>query len=250
MTSIAANARFNRLARAARQARGARKAGAISVPLLVAGALVAGCGTTAAGGPSTGANAGASSAPKASATPVPTVTGGVVTAGEPACVGWPTGATVGTLTASFNPVAVERCVTGFQKGPGKVEWQTATLEKATKDLTPLVAALLRPSVQHQPDTICPELAILPPQVVLISSTGKKLIPRIPVSGCGLVESGVLGALATLTWTPVSVRLVAKITGSQPLAATLRASSPKTIQTLQVSVPPNQAVKPVKSVKSN
>jgi len=145
---------------------------------------------------------------------------------------------------------VERCVTGVQQGPGKTEWQTATLEKATKDLTPLVAALLRPSVQHQPGIMCPELVMLPPQVVLFSSDGKTLIPRIPLGSCGLVESGVLGALNTLNWQPVSVRLVTKLTGSQPLAATPRASSPKTIQTLPVSVPPNQAVTPVKSVTSN
>jgi hypothetical protein len=178
------------------------------------------------------------------------VTGGAITAGEPACVGWPADATRGTLTAFFNPVAVERCVTGVQQGPGKAEWQTATLEKATKDLTPLVAALLRPSARHQPDIVCPEIAMLPPQVVLISSAGKTLIPRIPVSACGLIESGVLSALNTLTWTPISVRLITKLTGSQPIAATPRASSPKTIQTLPVSVPPNQAVTPVNSVTSN
>jgi hypothetical protein len=244
MTSITANTQFKRLARAARLARGARKARALSVPVLVAGALAAGCGTTHAPA-STGANASAS-VPQASATPVPTVTGGTVTVGEPACVGWPAGATSGTLTAFFNPVAVERCVTGFQKGPGKVEWQTATLEKATKGLTPLVAALLRSPARHQPGIACPELAILPPQVVLISSAGKMLIPRLPLSGCGLADSGVFRILATLTWEPVSVRLVSKLTGSQPLSTAPRATSPKTIQTLPVSVPPNQAVKPVSS----
>jgi hypothetical protein len=238
MTSISANTPFKRLARAARQAR------ALSVPVLVAGALAAGCGTAHAPA-ATGANASAAT-PKVSATPVPTVTGGTVTAGEPACVGWPVGATSGTLTAFFNPVAVERCVTGFQRGPGKAEWQTATLEKATKNLAPLVAALLRSSSPHEPGIVCPELAMLPPQVVLISSAGKKLIPRLPLSSCGLPQSGVLRVLATLTWEPVSVRLVAKYTGSQPLGATPRVSSPKTIQTLPVSVPPNQAVKPVSS----
>ena len=137
-------------------------------------------------------------------------------------------------------------MTGFQQGPGKVEWQTATLEKATKDLTPLVAALLQSSARRQPGIVCPELAILPPQVVLISSAGKTLIPRIPLSGCGLAQSGVLRVLATLTWEPVSVRLITRLTGSQPLAGTPGAISPRTIQTLPVSVPPNQAVKPVSS----
>jgi hypothetical protein len=238
MTSIIVNTRFNRLARAARQA------GALAVPALVVGALAAGCGTTHA--PASAGADPAAAAPKVSATPVPTVTGGTVITGEPACAGWPADATRGTLTAFFNPVAVERCVTGVQNGPGKVEWRTATLEKATKDLTPLVAALLRPSAQHEPGIICPELAMLPPQVVLISSAGKKLIPRLPLSACGLAQSGVLRVLATLSWEPISVRLITKLTGSQPLGATPRVSSPKTIMTLPVSVPPNQAVKPVSS----
>jgi hypothetical protein len=244
MTSITLKAQFTRLARVARQAR------ASSVPLLVAGVLAAGCGTTHAGQAASGANAAASSAPRTSATPVPTVTGGTVVAGEAACVGWPAGAARGTLTAFFNPVAVERCVTGYQKGPGKVEWQTATLEKATKGLGPLVEALLRPTLKHQPGVVCPYLVMLPPEVVLISSTGKQLIPRLPVTGCGIVNSGVLGALATLTWQPVSVRLVTKITGPQPVATTPRVISPKTIQTLPVSVPPNQAVTPNTPVTAN
>lgn len=248
MTSITANTRFNRLARAARKARGARKASAVSVPVLVVGALAAGCGTAHA--PSSSSTSVSASAPKVSATPVPTVTGGTFIAGQPACAGWPANATRGTLTAFFNPVAVERCVTGVQQGPGKAEWQTATLEKATKDLTPLVAALLRPPAQHHPDMVCPELVMLPPQVVLISSAGKTLIPRIPVTACGLTASGVLSALNSLTWNPISVRLVTKLTGSQPFTATPRASSPKTIQTLPVSVPPNHAVTPVKSVTPN
>jgi hypothetical protein len=244
MTSITLNTQVTRLARVARQAR------AISVPLLVAGVLAAGCGTTHAGPTASGANAAASSAPRTSATPVPTVTGGTVVAGEAACAGWPAGAARGTLTAFFNPVAVERCVTGYQKGPGKAIWQTATLEKATKDLGPLVDALLRPSVQHRPGVVCPYLVMLPPQVVLISSTGKQLIPRLPVTGCGIVDSGVLGALATLTWQPVSVRLITKAAGSQPGATAPRVVSPKTLQTLPVSIPPNGAVTPNTPVGAN
>jgi hypothetical protein len=233
MTSIPLNPRT---AGGARGARAARKARAFSVPLLVAGVLAAGCGTAHA--PSSGgatasgaATAPASATPSASATPVPTVTGGSVVAGEPACVGWPANAPHGTVTALFDAVAVERCVTGYQTGPGKVEWQTATLEKATKNLAPLLDALLQPSTERQPDTVCPELAMIPPQVLLISATGKQLIPRIPLSACSTLESGFLSALAALTWQPVSVRLISKVSGSQPMAATPAARSPKTFQTL-------------------
>jgi hypothetical protein len=229
MASIALRTQFARVARVARRTR------AFTVPLLVAGALAAGCGTAHA--PASGGTG--SPTPPVSATPVPTVTGGAVVAGEPACVGWPTNAPHGTVTAFFDPVAVERCVNGFQKGPGNVEWQTATLEKATKNLTPLVDALLRPSTQHQPGTVCPYLVMLPPQVVLISSTGKQLIPRLPMTNCGMVESQVIRALATLTWQPISVRLVAKVNYAQT-SATPRASSPKTIQTVPASVPKRAA----------
>jgi hypothetical protein len=233
MTSITSNTSITRRARLALAARRAR---VLSVPLIAAGVLAAGCGTTHAGA-SGGASATASSAPRATVSAVPTVTGGAVAAGETACVGWPASATHGTVTALFDPVAVERCVSGFQT-EGKTEWETATLEKSTKDLAPLVAALLQPSTERRPDVVCPELAVLPPQVLLISSTGKELIPRIPLGDCGLPATRVLSALATMSWQPVSVRLLTKVTGSQPGA--VRPVSPKAIQTLPVSVPAKQS----------
>jgi hypothetical protein len=238
MTSIPSNTRTARLARPAGRAR------AFSVPLLAVGVLLAaGCGTvhapssggaTASSGSSTAvasAIPSVSAAPAASATPVPTVTGGPVVAGEPACAGWPAYAPHGTLTALFDAVAVERCVTGYQTGPGRAEWQTATLEKATRNLTPLLDALLQPSAARQSQIICPELAMIPPQVLLISSTGRQLIPWIPLSACSTVQSRFLSALAALTWQPVSVRLVSKVLGSQPMPATPAARSSKAFTTL-------------------
>src|ERR1700733_1221765 len=112
----------------------------LAAPVLVAGALAAGCGTVAAnpGGPNEPANgpsvvsgsaspsasasasgSGSGSAPPAGArappaTPVPTVTGApALIVGGAACAGWPADAPHGTLTALFTPVAVERCVTSF-----------------------------------------------------------------------------------------------------------------------------------------
>src|SRR3984957_10639101 len=152
---------------------------AVSVPLLVAGALAAGCGTVAAnpGGPNepvgaTSSSSSSASAPAPSATPVPTVTGGPVTAGQAACAGWPSDAPHGKLTTFFQPVSVERCVTGYQVIKGEGEWQTATLEKSTSNLEALVDLLLQPSARVKPNTFCPEFAVIPPQVLLISSTGK------------------------------------------------------------------------------
>jgi hypothetical protein len=230
----------------------------LAAPVLVAGALAAGCGTVAAnpGGPNEPANgpsvvsgsaspsatgSGSGSAPPAGAhaTPVPTVTGGpAVIVGGAACAGWPADAAHGTLTALFTPVAVERCVTSFQQIAGKGEWETATLERSTDRLATLTAALMRPSAGHQPDVMCPEFVILPPQIVLFSSTGKELIPRLPVGPCGAVDTQVLSTLAAMTWHPVSVRLVTKIA---PVVApktfpgaSLAPGSPKVLRTGAVS----------------
>jgi hypothetical protein len=222
--------------------RPATRAWALPAALLAAGALAAGCGTTPAGAPAGGSTptasataapstssasfsasaapsgaAGASGSPGAAgpsgaAAPVPTVSGGPVTPGEPACVGWPASAPTGTVPASFVPVAVERCVNGAQTIPGKGLWQTASLERADRGLDALVSALHQPAGPRRPGTACPALAIIPPLVVLIGATGQELIPRLPVSGCGLIQSRLLAALAGLPWRLVSVRLIAPVPG--------------------------------------
>jgi hypothetical protein len=215
---------------------------AVTAVLLAAGALAAGCGTTHAGPPSSGSTPTASatgastaspapstsalpsasaasalpsaptgrSGPSGPATPVPTVSGGPVTPGQPACAGWPDNAPTANLPVSFAPVAVERCVNGVQTIPGKGLWQVASLQRADSDLDALVSALHRPPGRHQPGTACPMLAIIPPRILLISATGQELIPRLPVTACGLIQTQVLAALAELPWRLVSVRLIAPI----------------------------------------
>jgi hypothetical protein len=136
-----------------------------------------------------------------------------VAAGDAACVGWPANAPTASLPVSFVPVSVERCVNGAQTVPGKGLWSTASLQRADSGLSALISALHQPPAGHVPGTACPALAKIPPQVVLISATGQELIPRLPFSGCGLVQSQVLAALGTLPWRVVSVRLIAKIPGS-------------------------------------
>src|ERR1700722_10891783 len=234
----------------------ARQARAYSVPLLVAGVLAAGCGTVAAnpGGPNepaagpastsaaaaasasaSAASGSASSVPGAAptATPVPTVSGGVmIGAGGAACAGWPANAPHGKLTALFTPVAVERCVSSLQQIKGKGEWLTATLERSTDKLATLTAVLMAPS-ERQPDVMCPQFVVIPPQIVLFSSTGQELIPRLPVGACGSINSEVLGTLATMTWQPLSVRLVSKVEPVSPKTfpgASLAPGSPKVLRT--------------------
>ena len=107
-------------------------------------------------------------------------------------------------------MAVLRCVSAEQTIPGKGNWLTETLERADTGLTPLVTALREPSGQRKPGVMCPDLAVVPPQIALIGADGTKIIPRLPLSGCGLVQERVLGALATLAWNPVSVRMVSQV----------------------------------------
>lgn len=182
--------------------------------------LAAGCATAstsappAAGGASgTGTASGSSpaSAP-ASASPVPTTTTGPpLVPGRPACVGWPANAVHSkTLPASFVPVAVIRCVTDYQMIPGKGQWETATLERADQNLATLLNALRRPDQTRPPGTVCSALVELPPQFVLVGKDGQAIWPAVPVTGCGLVQGQLLGALAALPWQKVSVRLVAKV----------------------------------------
>jgi hypothetical protein len=240
---------------AARVVPAGRRALAVALPLLAAGALTAGCASAHGGGtagappahatapaassslssaatPASAASSSSSpssSSAAAAATPVPTVSGGQVVAGEPACVGWPTGATSVPLPVSFVPVSVERCVNGVQAIPGKGLWTTATLQRSDSSLAALVNALRQPSVAHRPGTVCPALAMIPPQVVLIGANGQKLIPRLPATGCGLIQSQVLAALDTIRWQPVSVRLIAPISGGA--APTVSGSAPHSIQTV-------------------
>ncbi len=196
------------------------------VALMAMALAAAGCGTVKAGSANAGAAgtgsagtgaAGAASGSSAASTgnpsPVPTISSGIRVAGEPACANWPTGAKKGQLTASFVPVTVLRCASTTTAVPGKGLYYSATLERATSDISVLVAALRRPSTREPAGTMCPMLAMIPPQIVLIAKDGSMLSPTFPVTGCGLLQSPVLAALNQMPWQAVSVRLLSKIPGS-------------------------------------
>ena len=192
-----------------------RVAAVAALAALATGCATASTSTPAATGGSSGtgaASAGPPASASASATPVPTTTTGPpLVAGQPACVGWPANATHSkTLPASFEPVAVIRCVTNYQMIPGKGQWEVATLERADQGLGPLLTALQRHNQTRPPGTFCSDLVELPPQFVLIGKDGQAIWPALPVTGCGLVQGELLGALAALPWQKVSVRLVAKV----------------------------------------
>lgn len=196
-----------------------------AVPLVAAIALVtAGCGTAsapagAAGTAPTagGATTSAPPSPSSPTSPSPTVpppTGPVIPiASGPAttdCTGWPASVTYEALPASFTPVSVIRCVADEETIPGKGEWLVATLQRADTGLTPLIDALRQPAAHIASDTICPAYVILPPQIVLVSSDGQMLRPRLPVDDCGHTDGQVLTALAGLPWKAASVRLISPV----------------------------------------
>lgn len=208
-----------------------RRALAPAAAVFAVGALAAGCGAAhiapASSGTSGQATAPTASA-SASATPVRTVTGGPAVAGGPACVGWPTDVKSASLPVSFVPVSVERCVNGVTTVPGGGLWTSATLQRADSGLEALTSALRHPSAARQPGTVCPAIAIVPQQVVLTNAAGQRLMPKLPVSGCGLIQSQVLAALSELHWRPVSVRLIAKVPGATPTVS--ESTAPRPTQT--------------------
>src|SRR5580693_10714089 len=125
-----------------------RIAAVAALAALATGCATASTSTPAATGGASGTGAASASPPppaSASATPVPTTTTGPpIVAGQPACVGWPKNVTRSKkLPASFEPVAVIRCVTDYQMIPGKGQWEVATLERADQGLAPLMTALRR-----------------------------------------------------------------------------------------------------------
>ncbi|HEY1706384.1 MAG TPA: hypothetical protein VGG75_42470 [Trebonia sp.] len=192
----------------------------------------AACGTASV--PASAVHSGASPAPTTSATapapsrpvsPPPVVIPGGPGPVVPAttdCSGWPANAPTGTLTASFTPASVLRCVTGSTNVPGEGERQTATLERATSGLGPLADALRQPSGTRQPQEICPDYVVLTPQIVLVAGNGSALRPRFPVDSCGKIQPQVLTALAGLKWQTVSQHLISQVPAS---AKTLRGHPP-------------------------
>ncbi len=164
----------------------------------------------ASGSAGTG-SAGAASSGNPAPVPTSTATGNPVP-GSPACAGWPAGAPHGTMPATFIPVTVLRCVTGDKEIPGKGLYFAATLERSDGNLAALATVLRQPSGHVQQGTMCPMIAMVAPQIVLIAKDGAKFSPKFPVSGCGMIASPVLRALNALPWQVVSVRVFARVSG--------------------------------------
>jgi len=192
------------------------------VALMAMALATAGCGTVSsshAGSPEAGAGSasavgGSAPASAGSPSPVPTISSGPAPVpGVPACADWPASARKGHLTAAFVPVEVLRCISTSTAVPGRGLYYSATLQRATSGISALVAALQAPS-RHEPSgTMCPMIAMIPPEIVLIAKDGSMLSPAFPVDGCGVLQSPVIAALNHIPWQTVSVRLLGKVPGS-------------------------------------
>jgi hypothetical protein len=153
--------------------------------------------------------------PSAPQGPVPTIpaSGPLPIGIGAACADWPAGAPAGSLPPAFTPVTVLRCVSGAKQVAGRGLVFAATLERADGNLTALTSALRLPSQGRQPGMMCPMIAMVPPQVVLVGKDGTMLRPKFPVTGCGLIMPAVLRALNALPWHDVSVRVFPQEPGS-------------------------------------
>ena len=221
----------------------------LSAVLMSIAALAAGCGTASTSGtpsaPSAGAggtgnsggtgsaatgsggSASSGAAASGGATPVPTTTAtGSPAPGSAACANWPAGAPYGSMPATFIPVAALRCVTGDKEIPGKGLYLTATLERSDGDLRALAAALRQRPGHVASGTMCPMIAMVPPQVVLIAKDGSMVRPKFPVNGCGTIGSSALRALNALPWHAVSVRVFSPVSGGTATPGTGATSDPQ------------------------
>jgi hypothetical protein len=211
------------ITRGRRSGLAGRRAWVLAVPLLAAGALAAGCGQPSYGYPG-GVASGYSSlpvtttaTPAAPAPPAATVSSDPVAAPGIDCPDWPVSLPAVALPASFVPVSVERCVNGTETIPGHGLYTTATVERSTSDLSRLVNALRQPNAGPTPGTVCPAIAVIPPQIVLTDAAGEKVVPRLPAGECGLPATAVLAALNQLRWQVVSVRLLALVSSAPTTA---------------------------------
>jgi hypothetical protein len=166
---------------------------------------VTGQGGTASGSPPSPTPSGQPGSPPAGQPPSGTP--------DPAgsdCTNWPSSAPQGPLPVTFVPVEALRCVRGTTTVRGQGVYVSATLQRATQDLGPLVAALRRSSGHALPGMICPALVIPAPQLVLVAADGAMISPRFPVDDCGILQPGVLATLEKLPWQTVSVRLFSRL----------------------------------------
>jgi hypothetical protein len=110
------------------------------------------------------------------------------------------------MPVTFIPVTALRCVTGTKEIPGKGVFFTATLERSDGDLRALATALRQPPGHVAQGTMCPMIAMVPPQVVLMAKDGSMIRPKFPLDGCDMIASPALRALNALPWHAVSVRV--------------------------------------------
>ena len=119
-----------------------------------------------------------------------------------------------------------RCVTGDKEIPGQGLYFAATLERSDGDLRALTTALRQRPGHVAQGTMCPMIAIVPPQVVLIAKDGTMVRPKFPVGGCDTIASQALRALNALPWHAVSVRVYSRVSGGTATPSAGATSDPQ------------------------
>jgi hypothetical protein len=107
----------------------------------------------------------------------------------------------GSVPVGFTAVQVVECRPLLPGGapPTRGALSSVVLEVVlTGDLTPLLAALSRPSDAPIADGACPAMFQLKPQIYLVDAAGRAVRPQWPLDRCGFLQDGALAALSGLS----------------------------------------------------
>jgi hypothetical protein len=140
------------------------------------------------------------------------------------------------LPKDFHAVAVVRCMTDEQAVPGDGTWQFAIAQRASGNLTSLLALLRRPDQSPSPNVACAAELLLVPAFGLVGSDGTVIRPRLPVTECGVPLPDVLTALSDQPWKTETETKLTRIQ-TQLEATTGCESAYKYLPGLKYSPPP-------------
>lgn len=115
-----------------------------------------------------------------------------------------------TLPSTFQVAAVYECQAQVEAIPGQGRWVVAVERKATRGLSTVVSDLRQPDASVRGTVVCAAVAVITPDVLVESTTGQLIAPRLPIDVCAQPQQQVLTALRALSWTTVSSRPVRQV----------------------------------------
>jgi uncharacterized protein YceK len=179
---------------------------------IAAGLALTGCASTktAAGGGAVSASAGAGSTSAAASTAAASTMPGSLSPGSPATSVVPsvrpTGSASGLCPTSLDLGQYNGPNTRVVSADLKVRWvlrcsivpltgtkRAVVTERSDSDPSALLKALRAPS-EPKSSGVCPLIRMLVPYFALIRPDGQALVPKLPLTGCGLAQAAVVQAL--------------------------------------------------------